>query len=464
MPAEKLSNVFRTGSERVPTLGLDEPIRCFGVSGACRAGVSKEPGYHLAKVGCFVQNAKHLIMPPSANYKELIVMTKLFIIAIAASFGVIMGNGCEARSKKPAGPPNVANEQPEKLVLGQQLADAAAAEEKRKARGDLGKSPMPEEKYDKNSDELDLLRPRLIPLDAALAELARRFAGADAATRMKMRDSISMDEFYILWNFARRAAVFAIRERSVGRIVDGLTAVAMIEIDRIDWRDATTPLDLLRYAATRIGADYEQLFKDAASLAEPRMAKIFDTRRELNLKDNGPRSCGYEEVTIDGVMGLIGWRWKEYQPRCDLAKAAIEIADLIAKDNYRPDSIDIATQFFSNWLETGDNSALVKSTKSVRAAASFHAYSRPKDNVESGEQMLMVFFVETADPTAASTLLSLSKQKKPKDYAMFGVAEKTLFCLVVGRASMHGVDSIETREKLSRFSEGLTRILQRHTQ
>ena len=152
---------------------------------AWRAGVSNRARNNLAKAGCFVQNAKHLIMIPSPNCKELIVMTKLFTIAIAASFGVVMGSGCEARSKRTVGQPNMANEQPETIVLGKQLADAAAAEEKRKARGDLGKSPMPEEKYDKNSDELDLLRPRLIPLDAALAELARRFAGADAANPLR---------------------------------------------------------------------------------------------------------------------------------------------------------------------------------------------------------------------------------------------------------------------------------------
>jgi hypothetical protein len=56
---------------------------------------------------------------------------------------------------------------------------------------------------------------------------------------------------------SRRAAVFAIREQKADWIVNGLTAIAMIEKERVDFRDVLMTLGLLNHSATRIGENAE---------------------------------------------------------------------------------------------------------------------------------------------------------------------------------------------------------------
>jgi hypothetical protein len=361
-------------------------------------------------------------------------------------------------------PKDGGDETPERIVLGEEIAKAGAAEEKRKAKGNLGKSPMPGEKYDGQNGELGLLRPRQVPLDSALAELTREFAKADEHKRATIRASISMDEFYTLLAFSRRAAIFALRERSIGRVTDGLTAVAMIEAERVDWRDILVALSLLNHAAERIGANADRLFREAGRLSEPEVARLIDEFSKRSPKEKSLRaSWGYDEAEIDGQVGLIRWGFKAYHPTRDLTRAAIEIADFIAKDEYSPDSVEIATELPSVWLQSNDNDALEKAMKAVQARATVHASLRRGQHPNSDSQMFIVFLVETADESAAATLLKASQQKKPESYSMLGVSEKNLFCLVVARSFVQGVKSYETADKLSRFSNGLTGILRRHT-
>jgi hypothetical protein len=348
-------------------------------------------------------------------------------------------------------------------VLGEHAARAIAADERRKAKGNLGKSPMPALQYE--DDELGLHRPRQTSLDSELAGLTRKFAKADEHTRAAMRSSISVDEFGTLMAFSRRSAVFALRERSLDQVTDGLTALAMIEAERVDGRDILDALSLLNHAAERLGADANRHLRGAGRLAEPAVVELIDgfigQWRGKPLRS----LSGYEEVEIDGQAGFVRWGCRVYHPTRDLTTAAIEIADLIAKDNYVIDSVEIATEFPSVWLQPKDNDALGQVMKAVRACARVSAHLRPGEHLNSFMQMQMfvVFLVETADESAARTLLRIAQQKKPADRAMLAVAEKDLFWLVVAGPCAVGAESFETTDKLRRFSDGLTGILRRHT-
>ena len=83
-----------------------------------------------------------------------------------------------------------------------------------------------------------------------------------------------MDDFYTLISFSQRSAVFAMRDRGTEHIVDGLTAMAMIEQDRIDCRDALGTLSLLHHAARAIRLNTVELFGKAAALAEKKMSEL----------------------------------------------------------------------------------------------------------------------------------------------------------------------------------------------
>jgi hypothetical protein len=323
---------------------------------------------------------------------------------------------------------------------------------------------MPALQYDRDSDELGLLRPRQAPLDAALAELTGQFAGSRDRTRAARRRSISMDEFYTLLAFSRRSAVFALRERNAGWVTAGLTALAMIEAARIDWRDLLWALSILHHAAGRIGADADRLLQDAGRLAEPGVARLIDGFSRGSAKEKDLRSSwGHDEVEIDSQVGLIGWGFRPYQPTRDLSRAAVEIADFVGRRQYRADSVEIASELPAVWLETADNAALAKAMKRIRACATVHARLRAAEHRGCDSQMFIVFLAETADEAAAETRRKLSREKQPESYAMLGVREKNLFCLVVARSVVCGVASVETAEKLRRFSGGLTDILRRYT-
>ncbi|HKS39549.1 MAG TPA: hypothetical protein VJX74_02970, partial [Blastocatellia bacterium] len=159
-------------------------------------------------------------------------------------------------------------------VIGQERADAAQAEAKRKQKGNTGISPMPKERYDFWHGDESVLNPAKVPLDSKLKELCNRFAKNNPQMRARIRYSIDMEEFDTLLTFSNRVAVFAIREQNAAWITSGLTAIAMIEYDRMDFRDILIAMSLLYYSANRIGQDADTMFLNTAVLAEQKVAAL----------------------------------------------------------------------------------------------------------------------------------------------------------------------------------------------
>jgi hypothetical protein len=359
-----------------------------------------------------------------------------------------------------------------KYVIGEEAAKANEAEQRRKAAGNTGKSPMPDLKYDFWRGEQDLIKPAQNTLDLKIVELCKNFASSDSSTRAKIRTSIDMEEFYTLLTFSRRAAVFAIRERKADWIVKGLIAVAMIEKERIDFRDVLLSLGLLNHSATRIGENSDQLLQVAAALSEPNVTELIDGFIKRPQEPKSLRTMtGYDEVETREGIGFIGWRFHDYNPSYDLKSIAIEIAELVENDKYQPDSVVVADDLPEVWLEAEDNTSLNKALRQVRGGASVSARLRPNEhpdpNYESQmvgklfNETIMVFLVEVTDEPVAQTLLDLAKKIKPSGYSMVGIADGRLFCLVVAKSYVSGVKSFETPKSLVRFSKGIARILSR---
>jgi hypothetical protein len=351
----------------------------------------------------------------------------------------------------------------EKVVIGDNEAKAAIAEEQRKQKGGSGKSPMPAATYDFWRGEESLVNPVKNSLDSELNELCERFANSDAKVRAKIRTSISMDEFYTLLSFSRRAAVFAIRERNLNWVSKGLTAIAMIEAKLTDFRDIIWAQSLLYHSAKRIGANADQLFRAAAQLSEPQVSKLFTEFIGRTSKDKDLRaSWGYDEVETKDGTGFIGWGFADYRPTYDLKRIVIDIGELVAKDKYQP-SLEVASEFPPFWLESKENRSLELALKQVRAGASVHARLRPNEHPTHKSQLLMVFLVEVEDERVAQELLGMSGKKRPTNYSMIGMADGKLFCLLVAESSEQGVESFETPESLLRFEKGIIGILRRYS-
>jgi len=365
----------------------------------------------------------------------------LFVVVIAVVFG-------RAQQKRV-------------VVIGEEAAKARAAEERRKQRGDTAKSPMPAGQYDASRGEESLINPTRNSLDSELITLCRTFAASDAKARAAMRTSISLEEFETLLNFSQRAAVFAMRDHKVDWAKDGLTAIAMIEAERTDFRDILMSLSVLYHAARRVGANPDQLFKEASKLSEPNVKELLTgfVSRPAHEKDIRV-SWGFDEVETAGGVGFIRRGYDKYHPTFDLKKMVLELGEVVAKDKYHP-SVEIASNLPATWLKSPENPALDSVLQKVRAGASVFGRLRPSESASAQSQVLMVFLVEMEDASAAQELLAMSKRKRPNDYSMLGMAQGKLFCLLIGRSFQQGVPSFETPQSMQRFAAPVTEVLRK---
>lgn len=345
------------------------------------------------------------------------------------------------------------------VVIGAELARARAAEQAR-AQHPAGPSPLPPGTYDAGSG--DLADPAPLPLDDALAQLARRYAAADADGRAAMRRAISMDELYTLLTFARRAAVFAIRRGDPSIVRDALAAVAMIESDRVDFRDALMAIALLHHAAERTGRGGDAMLQEAAPLAEPGTADLLAGFAARDPEDKHIRDAwGFAEVQSAGGPGFVSWGFQAYAPRQGLDAVANDLSAMLAADRYDPDFVTLATELPAFWLQPG-GPALTAALAGIRAGASLSGHLRPDAHPNHVDQQLTVFLVEAADEAAARTLLDIASNGARRAHALVAAAEGPLFCLVVARSFVDGVPPYETQETLARFGPRVGEILRRH--
>jgi hypothetical protein len=346
------------------------------------------------------------------------------------------------------------------------MAQAQRAERARLANNKVEPSPLPANlHYDRWLGDLDLSDPVRRPLDDELGSLCQRFASGDLLSRSRLRDSASMGDFYRLLSFSRRSAVFAMRDRSTEHVINGLAAVSMIEPSRIDFRDALGALSLLHHAARSIGADVEDLFGRAASLADPKMSELIVgfLKRSEDQRDIR-KSFGYSVVETKGGPGFVSWGFRSYQPSYPLEQVGLALAQLVRRDKYEPASVTLASDLPAFWLSSVNDAELNRALASIRGAITINADLRPQEFPDFEHQALLIFLVEVDDETAAESLFRLSqeKQARPKDFAMAAAKQGRLFCLVNARSIMAGKPSSESQASIQRFSRGIAEVLKEH--
>ena len=347
------------------------------------------------------------------------------------------------------------------LIASYQVTEGKSVQQK--PQGNPSQSPMPNRVYDLWHGEGSLINPVKNSVDSRLSELCESFAKNDKTARARIRASLTEDDVYTFLLFSQRSSVFAIREQNVGHLLNALRAFAMIELKKVDPRDVLWALSLIYHSAERIKQNPDKLFRDALTLSESKMSKLIVEFLERSPQDKDLRSSwGYDEVETKNGIGFIGWEFAEYHPSYDLKMIAIEIADLVAADKYNPTGVSVAAKLPATWLQTRDNTLLDQTLPLARAGASVFAALRPEAHPESGSQVLMIFLEEMADESAAQTLLAISKNKRPSDYAMVGLAQGKLFCLIVARSIVVEVKSVETAESISRFSDGISKVLAKY--
>ncbi len=350
----------------------------------------------------------------------------------------------------------------EPIILGQQLADARKVEAGRIARGESAPSPLTSnDRYDAWRGDLDLYDPVPLPLDDRLRALCHEFASRDDVKRSATRRSLSMDDFYTLLTFSRRAAVLGLRRRDPNWLVDGLTACAMIEIARIDWRDASGPAGLIWAIFDLIGVDAVASFMAAAALAEPEIAELLSSFRNRPPAHRALKAWCYELVDSSGGPGLLPRSGSLYNPTVPLERVALQIAELLREDQYSAD-VELATALPNIWLSRIDDRALAAALNSVVAGATVHGKLRPTAQANHEYVGIMAFLVETRTSSAAEALIRIArlKQREKNDFVLVAAWHRRLFCVLIGRNFMHGGQPFETSDSMKRFVPGMERTLQ----
>ncbi len=346
------------------------------------------------------------------------------------------------------------------FVIGREIAAASAADQKWQEQRDPNQPALLPSGYDHLRGDLNLINPAPNDLDEIVRNLCRRYSGADQEQRSSIQDSISMDEFYSLLTFCKRTAVFAMRKNDSEMVVDGLTALTMIEQDRVDFRDILMCLALLYHAAVRLGANADELFRRLARLAEPNVAEMLDEFVTQSSDYRDLRSSwGLAEVETKHGIGFIGWGFEAYEPTIDLKRVAVELAEVIATDKYHPGSIEVATVLPAIWLTGDNNPRLNQILKGIRGSASISASALPDEVPNHDSQQFTVFLVETANATDSEELLRISKSTTGVQHCNLGTACGKLFCLIVARSFIEGVVGYETQGSLMRFSDGVSETL-----
>jgi hypothetical protein len=340
-------------------------------------------------------------------------------------------------------------------VIGQQMADAQREEEARLKLGKPASSPLPGGRYMPQPGEWGLLNPGPSDLDAQIRKSCKSFSALSKQERVEFTAAVSLEEFDNLIEFARRAAVFALRNQDIALLRDGLTALAMIQAKRTDFRDILVALALLHHTGSRIGVDPDSLLREVARIAEPEVADIMTGFAERDAqRKNLKASWGYLEVETALGKGFARWGFEPFAPtKTDLLATAMKVASIIDMDSYQTDSIELATDLPEVWLKTPGSNLSQETLSRVRAGATVSAHLQVDKDANASSQQFTVFIVEMDSPESAEVLCKLSKAKSPESFCRLGIARDRIFCLVIGRSFVQGVTSFERGESLNRFEK-----------
>ncbi len=314
---------------------------------------------------------------------------------------------------------------------------------------------MPTGSYDPWLGQSNLYDPVALPLDAKISRSLQAYRDGSGPMRQELRRSIDQTTGYTLLTFARRSAVFAMRQASAEILADGLAACAVLDDERVDERDILVALAMLVHAAPRTGRHADEAMRQAAELASPSIARLIEgsvgrSAVEQDLRD----AWGLVEVTAPDGIGLLQWGFRPWMPTLDVTGAAVKIVAAISAGDYQADDPTLAVELPEIWLSEARDPALGAILGSARGSALVHGRLRPATSEHHESQQLSIWVVEAPDASSAAQLHAMAAHARPET-ATLGVSVAALFALAIGRSFVMGVPSFETTTRLARFEPGL---------
>lgn len=341
------------------------------------------------------------------------------------------------------------------VVLGTQMAQARAAQQRHEEERGIQPSPLADFSY--SSPEIRLWRWRDSPVDHGIEMEIARFAELGEAERNAVRVSLTMNDFYTLLSFAKRSALAALRTGDSSKIEPAFTAMAMIALERIDWRDLPMTSSLVCYAGQRLTAPVPKLVSRAAELAEPQTAEalLHDRTRQIDLAPE----CGYREVSTPEGAAIFHTSYKHFSPKADLVGIAFGCATALEDNGYNIDRVELATDLPLTWLDSKDGSAIAKMVRKFSGCVSIDGAPRSDPEPMSSGQSLLVFLAEAASEKDAREVATAAQNSTYPRRTQIGLASGQLCAVIIQRSWMADTPPLEDVRSLERLRPVLERLL-----
>jgi len=353
--------------------------------------------------------------------------------------------------------PNATGEpEPGTAVIGTEMA-AAVAKETRHRQVDRNQSPLLGVSYDAGRGETQMLHLVESRVDLVIRSLATDFASQEPEERDRIRSALEMGDFYTLISYARRMMVLSLRQGDSSSAISGLNALAMIDQERLDWRDLSWAAGLLSFALVSLGEETRDRFGEAAALTEPGTAEIL--RKFGNSPSADLRGWRFRAVRTTDGLGLISDEGEPYGPTVDLLRLSEAWGKLVEDDGvWRVDEPTIGSRLPKVWLRDG-NSDLDTALAALRGCVSVRGYLAGDANSMQSKQMLLTFVAEATSPQAAETIAEAAGPGASEAFVGFGLAHGPVSAVVISRSIVQGVDGLETRDSIERFRPVLQGVL-----
>ena len=282
----------------------------------------------------------------------------------------------------------------EPVVIGREMAAAHDAEQARRAASPGVESPLADLRYDRWAGELDLARFTPSTTDEAIRARLEDWQHLVAAD---LRARLTMDDFYTLLAFARRAVVRSLRGDDVEWAEAGAHVLPLISAERVDWRDLAWAAAVVAWELQRTGQRAHAVLMAATRTAEPEAAAIL-RRFADDPPDNLRDEWGLELVQTPSGLGLAQSEYfAAYEPSADLLAGAISLAEALDADRYLADNLTVAADLPNVWLRGPRHEEASAALERMRGCVSIGGDPRPETGAPPMTQMLTAWIVEMAN-------------------------------------------------------------------
>lgn len=331
------------------------------------------------------------------------------------------------------------------IVLGIEYAAARDAEE-RHARN---RPPSALSGWEYEARDHDLVRFEEVEIDGRLDNFL-----TDSALSP---EELSMDDFYTLLAYAKRCGVRALRGNPEVLGL-GVSAVACIDLTRIDPRDAHWSLGVVTAVARELGVDLEDSFaEELAQTSSGDMERLLH-RFSAPASDGGSlEDWGFTIVDTAKGPGLARFGYEAFDPTVNLLDRGLAIASVLEADRYSLKYFEVGHRIAPIWLPGARTDEAEALLDRIRAGLLVACRLDP-DIDPSGAQMMNVYLLEAASAGDADLVAGWSKEGKAS-HASLSEATANLVAVMIARSTVVGVEGYESDQTLARFREGLADAL-----